>query len=183
MRVIPLPIPGAFFIELFRHGDERGSFIRIYCSREFETIGLRKGIVQVNRSFSKVRGTLRGMHYQLAQHAETKLISCLQGGVYDVLLDLRKGSPSFLQWHAETLQEGDDRVLVVPEGVAHGFQTLADDTELLYFHTAFYSPNHEAGVRYDDPRIRISWPLPPTGISERDAGHPLLNDDFEGMEP
>jgi len=182
MKYAFLPIAGAYLIELTRSSDERGSFVRVFCAREFETIGLRKSIVQINRSFSRTRGTLRGMHYQLAPHTETKLVSCLHGSVYDVLLDLRKGSPSFLQWHAETLQEGDDQMVSVPEGVAHGFLTLADKAELLYFHTDFYSPSHEAGVRYNDPRVGIRWPQDPTEISARDAGHQLLSEDFEGIE-
>ncbi len=181
MNFVPLQLQGAYLVEQARHSDERGSFVRIFCAREFETIGFRKGIVQINRSFSKKRGTLRGMHYQKAPHAETKLISCLRGSVYDVLLDLRKGSPSFLKWCAQTLQEKDDLMLFVPEGIAHGFQTLDDDTELLYFHTAFYSPDHDAGVRFDDPRVGIRWPLDPTEVSARDRARQLLNEAFEGI--
>jgi len=178
----PLPIPGAFSVELVRRGDQRGSFVRVYCAREFEAIGLHKSIVQINRSYSTTKGTIRGMHFQLPPASEVKLVSCLRGSVYDVMIDLRKGSPSLLHWHAETLQEADDRILIVPEGVAHGFQTLTDEAELLYFHTALYSPEHEAGVRYDDPLVHIGWPLVPSEVSKRDESHPLLTAEFKGIE-
>lgn len=181
MIFVPLPISGAYLVRLSRLGDHRGNLMRVFCAREFEQIGLRKPIVQINRSRTARKGTIRGMHYQKPPNAEIKLVSCLKGQVFDVLLDVRRDSPTFLRWHSEQLIESSDRLLVVPEGVAHGFQALRDNTELLYFHTAFHTPSDEAGVRFDDPKVQIAWPLEPTEVSIRDRRHPLLTPAFQGI--
>jgi dTDP-4-dehydrorhamnose 3,5-epimerase len=162
--------------------DERGEFSRLYCKVELaEVIGARQ-IVQINRSLSKELGTVRGMHYQRAPHAEMKLIRCLKGRVWDVALDLRRHSPTFLRWHAVELTPDNARLMVVPEGCAHGFQTLEANTELLYLHTAAYASAHEAAVSCLDPRVAIAWPLPVMGLSSRDRLHPLLTDGFLGLD-
>jgi dTDP-4-dehydrorhamnose 3,5-epimerase len=181
MKFVPLPIPGTYLVHLERRGDNRGAFERVFCLSEFDSVGLAKPIVQVNRSFTQSRGTVRGMHYQLPPFAETKTITCLRGAVYDVIVDLRKGSATFLRWHGEVLRENDDKTMVVPEGVAHGFQTLDDETELLYLHSALYSAEHERGVAHDEPRIGIKWPLAVTELSIRDRGHDALPPTFEGI--
>lgn len=168
-------------IRLSRQSDERGSFLRVFCSEELTGIGFRKKIVQINRSFSNKKGTVRGMHYQKPPFAEVKMITCLRGEIFDVLVDVRKGSPAFLSWHAVQLCDRSDDLLLVPEGVAHGFQTLTDNVELLYFHTSPYVSSSEAGIRYNDPMVHIAWPIELAEISERDRSHPLLNSEFEGI--
>ena len=127
-------------------------------------------------------GAIRGLHYQSPPYVEMKFVRCLQGKVWDVVIDLRADSPTFLRWHAEELAPSSNCTLVIPEGCAHGFQVLQSGSELLYMHTEFYSPEHEGGVRYDDPRLQISWPLLPVDLSERDLNHPLMNSDFEGIK-
>jgi len=138
-------------------------------------------ISQVNQTVTKSRGTVRGLHYQRKPFAEIKLISCLKGKVWDVAVDLRKDSPTFLQWHSEELSSENHRALLIPEGFAHGFQTMSDDCELLYMHTAQYTREAEAGIRPNDPRLQISWPLEIYEISKRDTSHPLLNKKFKGI--
>lgn len=158
--------------------DSRGAFSRFYCERELAPhIGNRR-IVQVNHSRTVSAGAIRGMHFQRPPHAEMKLVRCLKGRVWDVAVDLRAGSPSFLHWHAEELTPGNARMLVIPEGCAHGFQVLEPESELLYFHTDFYAPDAEGGVRHDDPQLAITWPLPVTDISSRDKAYPLVGPDF-----
>ena len=165
------PIPGAFLIDLEKRGDERGFFARAYCEKEFGARGFVTRFVQVNNSFSAQKGTLRGMHYQLAPMAETKVVRCIRGALYDVILDLRSGSPTFAQSFGAELTAENRRLLYVPKGFAHGFITLADDTEAFYFVDEFYGPASERGIRWNDPRFKISWPLLPTVLSEKDANH------------
>lgn len=165
-----------------RLGDERGFLARLFCAEELAPAGWKKPIVQINHTYTAKRGTLRGMHYQRPPHAEMKLVSCIRGEVFDVAVDLRAGSPTFLQWHAETLSADNGRALLIPEGFAHGFQTLSDDCEMLYLHTAAYAPDAEAGLRVDDPRLAITWPLPVADMSARDRAHPLLTSQFNGMD-
>lgn len=168
-------LPGAFLIELEPRGDERGFFSRVWCEREFEAAGLSTRIAQANVSLSRDRGTLRGMHLQLPPAAEIKLIRCIRGAIYDVIIDLRPSSPTYCEWVGVELTSENRKALYVPEGFAHGFQTLSSDAEVFYQVSAFYSPEHETGVRYDDPRFGIEWPDPVTVISDKDRSWP----DFE----
>jgi len=164
-------------------GDERGYLERMYCAEELSAILAGRGIAQINHTHTGARGVVRGMHFQHPPHAETKFVSCLRGAVYDVAVDLRRDSPTFLHWHAERLSADNHKTLVIPEGFAHGFQTLTDDCEMLYFHTTAYHAPAEGGLNPRDPRLAIAWPLPPVGLSPRDAGHPMLTPDFAGVEP
>ncbi len=161
--------------------DERGSLTRIYSEDELARFGFASGIVQINHTTTAKKGALRGMHFQWPPHAEAKLVSCIRGRVFDVAIDLRKGSPSFLQWHGEELSAANHRALLIPEGFAHGFQTLEDGAELLYLHSAAYQPSAEGGVHHADPKIGICWPEPVMEVSARDAGHAFLDDTFEGI--
>jgi dTDP-4-dehydrorhamnose 3,5-epimerase len=164
-------IPGAFRIELERHGDERGSFARSFCSREFEAHGLNPRVVQCNISCNRSRGTLRGMHSQRAPHAEAKLIRCLRGALHDVIVDLRPESPALGKHVTVTLREGDGQLFYVPEGVYHGFLTLEHDTEVFYQMSEFYHADSAVGVRWNDPAFGIVWPEAVRVISERDASY------------
>jgi len=138
-------------------------------------------IVRINHTYTQHKGTVRGMAFQNAPHVEMKFVSCLRGSVFDVAVDLRKGSPTFLQWHAELLSADNYKTFAIPEGFAHGFQTLTDDCEMLYLHTAAYAPGAEAGLNPQDPKLAITWPLPIAGISSRDAAHAPIVDTFEGV--
>ena len=165
-------LEGAFIIEIEKLEDARGFFARAWCQKEFESHGLNPRFVQANISYSKMRGTLRGMHYQEAPYAEAKLVRCTRGAIYDVIIDLRQGSPSYGRWMGLQLTANNYRMLYVPEGFAHGFQTLEDDTEVFYQVSQFYSPQYERGVRYDDPSFAIKWPLEVRVISEKDKSWP-----------
>lgn len=164
-------------------GDSRGYLERLFCAEELQSFISGKHIVQINHTLTATCGTVRGMHFQHPPHAETKFVSCLRGEVLDVAIDLRRKSPTFLCWHAERLSADNHKTLVIPEGFAHGFQTLTDDCEMLYFHTAAYQPGAEGGLNAQDPRLAIQWPLPVVGLSPRDAAHPFLNNDFPGIMP
>jgi dTDP-4-dehydrorhamnose 3,5-epimerase len=181
MKFFPLSPAGAYYIELEPRGDERGRFARLLCMEELEKIGHTKQIVQVNHSYSRSKGTIRGMHFQYPPFGEIKLVTCLRGKVFDVIVDLRAGSSTFLTWQGLELSEENRRMMYIPEGFAHGFQTLEDDVELLYFHTAFYTPNSEGGVRYDDEKLKILWPLPVSEVSARDRKHKKITNDFKGI--
>jgi dTDP-4-dehydrorhamnose 3,5-epimerase len=174
-------LKGSYEITLTPHGDSRGWFARTYCKKEFEQIRHDKEWVQINHSFSSQKGTVRGMHFQQAPFAEIKMLRCIAGSVYDVIIDLRKDSPTFLQWFGTELSAQNKKMLYIPVGFAHGFQTLTDDTELIYHHTEFYTPSAEAGIRYNDSAINIEWPLAVSGISERDSNHPLIDSTFKGL--
>ena len=162
--------------------DERGEFSKLFSSDEFLSAGMDKPIVQVNFSYNSRRGTLRGMHFQHPPCCETKVVSCLKGEVFDVAVDLRKGSKTFLCWYAQKLSRTNRISLIIPEGFAHGFQTLDDDCEVLYFHTGFYAPGSEGGFNADDKKIAIEWPLPVSCISVRDGSLPRVSDEFKGVE-
>ncbi len=164
-------------------GDSRGYLERLFCSEELQTLALRKPIAQINHTFTANRGTVRGMHFQRPPHAESKFVSCLRGEAFDVALDLRHNSPTFLCWHAEVLSADNHKTLVIPEGFAHGYQTLTDDCEMLYFHTTAYQPGAEGGLNAQDPKIAIAWPLLVAGLSPRDATLPFLGNDFIGVAP
>lgn len=181
LRIEPTGIAGAVLVSSVRRGDARGSFARWFCEEELAAVLGGSRIVQVNNSVTAEPGSVRGMHFQHAPHAEKKLIRCLAGRVFDVVLDLRAGSPTFLQWRGVELAAADDRALLIPEGCAHGFQVLEEGASLLYLHTAAYAPHAEGGVRHDDPRAAIAWPLPPRNLSPRDLQHPLLAPDFDGI--
>jgi len=172
MNFIETKLSGAFIIEPERREDERGFFARTFCRSEFEERGLDARLVQCNVSSNRRKGTLRGMHYQAAPHAEAKLVRCARGAVYDVIIDLRPGSHTFAQWVAVELTPSDCRMLYIPEGFAHGFQTLEDDTELTYQMSEFYHPEAASGVRWDDPAFAISWPLDVSMISAHDRNYP-----------
>ena len=180
MKIHPTPIAGLLAVESVPQSDDRGSFARLYCRDELRQIVGERQVVQINQSCTRKVGAVRGLHYQHAPHGEMKLVRCLRGKVWDVAVDLRAGSATFLEWHAEELSAGDTRMMVLPEGFAHGFQVLEEDSELLYLHTAPYTPSAEGGINPTDPRLSIRWPLPVQDLSERDRGHPLLTSDFTG---
>lgn len=181
MQLLVTPLDGLWEVRTSPRGDERGRFTRIFCDDSFSII--RPGIrfVQVNHSFTAACGTIRGLHFQHAPAGEAKLIRCLRGAVFDVAVDLRIESPTFGHWHGIELSATNERQIFIPEGFAHGFQSLTNDAELLYQHTFPYTPSAEAGLRYDDPTVAISWPLPIAAISDRDASLPMLSSVFTGL--
>lgn len=183
MRFTPTKLGGAYIIELEPFRDERGFFVRMFCKNDFKQIGFDKEIVQINHSLTRKKGCIRGLHYQIPPFCETKIIRCIYGAVFDVMVDIRKDSPTFLQWFGMELSEDNMRMALIPEGFAHGFQTLAENAELIYHHTAFYSQEHERGLRFDDPRFAIPWPLPAGAISLKDQQYPLLDGTFKGIVP
>jgi dTDP-4-dehydrorhamnose 3,5-epimerase len=183
MKLEQTPLQGLQLVHAEPHRDARGSFQRLYCERDWSAIRPDLRFVQVNLSTTLVRGTVRGLHYQSAPASEAKLICCVQGRAWDVAVDLRAGSSTFLQWHAIELDAANPTEVFIPEGFAHGFQCLSDDVRLLYFHTAAWTPGSEGGLRHDDPRLAIGWPLPPALVSDRDRTHPLLDDAFMGLQP
>jgi len=175
------PLVGLVVAQRKLVGDDRGFLDRLYCADEMQSLFHGKGIVQVNHTGTKVRGTVRGLHFQYPPQAEVKLVSCLRGAVFDVAVDIRRDSPSFLRWHAEVLSAENHKSLLIPEGFAHGFQTLEEDCELFYLHTAAHVPEAEAGLHPRDPRLGIAWPLSIAMLSQRDAGHAYLDDAFAGV--
>jgi dTDP-4-dehydrorhamnose 3,5-epimerase len=181
MIFLPTPLAGSYTIGLTPHQDERGWFARFYCKNEFEAIGHTKEWVQMNHSFTHEKGSLRGLHFQQPPYREIKMVRCIAGSVFDVIVDIRKGSSTFLQFFGIELSAANRTMIYIPEGFAHGFQVLEEDSELIYLHSEFYMPGEEGGLRYDDKRLNIPWPLPVTGLSARDAGHPLLTDNFKGI--
>lgn len=181
MKIIPTGISGVYVVETTPFIDHRGVFARLFCEQELaEILGPRR-IVQINYSRTEAVGAIRGLHFQYPPYAEMKLVSCLKGRVWDVAVDLRQGSQTFLKWHAEELTPDNARMLVIPEGCAHGFQVLEAGSELLYLHTAAYEKSAEGGLRYDDPGLNITWPLSVTDISERDRNHPLIGKEYSGI--
>ena len=181
MNINPLFIDGSAVVDASPFVDQRGVFSRLFCQRELMPLIGSRNIVNVNFSKTAKAGSVRGLHYQVPPMMEMKLVRCIRGSVFDVIVDLRKGSPTFLQWHGEILSAENLKMIVVPEGVAHGFQSLENDAEMLYLHTEFYSMEHDAGVRYSDPLIRVEWPEIVTDVSEKDLKHPLLTSEFEGI--
>ncbi len=182
MHLHATALAGLTIIETQSIGDERGCFERLFCEDELATLRADLHIAQINLSTTFARGTLRGMHYQRAPAAEAKLIRCLRGRVFDVAVDVRKGSPTFLKWHAVELDASVMRQVFIPEGFAHGFQALTDDVQLLYLHTARWESGCEGTLRHDDPVLAIHWPLPVACISDKDRLAPLLNAGFTGIE-
>ncbi len=171
-------LQGAFVIDLEKRGDERGFFARVFCEREFADHGLVTRFIQVNNSLSADKGTLRGMHYQLAPKAEVKVVRCIRGSLFDVIVDLREDSPTFKQHFGVELSAENRRMLYVPKGFAHGFLTLEDDTEAFYLVDEFYAPEMERGARWNDSEFGIDWPLEPTVVSDKDQGHPDFDIDY-----
>jgi dTDP-4-dehydrorhamnose 3,5-epimerase len=182
-RVISTPLEGLNLVERQRVQDTRGFFSRFFCASELAEAGFRLPIAQINHTYTARKGAVRGLHFQHPPHAEDKLVSCLRGEVFDVAVDLRRGSATFLQWHAETLSAANARSLLVPQGFAHGFQTLSDDCELIYLHSREFVAGAEGALNVRDPRLAIRWPLDITDISDRDLRHPLLSRDFTGIRP
>lgn len=178
----PTPLDGLVLVQRTAIEDQRGFLSRFYCAEEFRAAGLGKPVAQINHTLTRSRGAVRGMHYQNPPHAEAKLVSCLQGEIFDVAVDLRRGSPTYLHWHGERLSAGNRRSLLIPEGFAHGFQTLTEDCELIYLHTAAYHPESEGALNAADPGLAIAWPLAITDISERDRSHKLIEQDFQGIQ-
>jgi dTDP-4-dehydrorhamnose 3,5-epimerase len=181
-QVRETPLEGLRVLQRTRVQDHRGFLSRLFCADEIRLAGWMGSLVQVNQAFTIARGTVRGMHFQYSPHAEMKLVACLSGEVWDVAVDLRRGSPTFLRWHAEVLSPRNLQALLIPPGFAHGYQSLAPNCELIYFHNAVYRPDAEGAIRPTDSRIGIEWPLDISEISERDRSHPLLGTDFLGME-
>lgn len=172
MRFTKLDIPDACLIELDRIGDARGSFARNFCAREFAAAGLASDFPQHSVSRNATKGTLRGMHFQTAPHEEAKLVWCTRGAIFDVCLDLRSGSPTYLKWVGFELSAENGRQLLIPEGCAHGFQTLSDDAEIFYRISDYYAPEASGGFRHDDPAFAITWPLPVAVMSDKDKAWP-----------
>ena len=175
LTVLDTEVSGLKIIERQQLGDSRGYFERLFCADELEVAGWRKSIAQINHTLTHKLGTVRGMHFQLSPHAEMKLVTCLRGAVWDVVVDLRAGSSTFLDWHATELTAQNRFALLIPEGFAHGFQTLSDDCELLYFHSKVYIPESEAGIHPSDCMLSITWPLDITEMSVKDSQLPMLD--------
>jgi dTDP-4-dehydrorhamnose 3,5-epimerase len=169
-------------IERQENFDERGSFGRLYCQDELKSVGWSKPMAQVNVSRTRVAGSVRGLHYQMVPHAEMKYVICTTGKIFDVAVDLRRNSPTFMQWCGFELSEDNRRGLIIPEGFAHGFQALTNDVEMIYFHSAPYAKHADSGLHVLDPRLAIQWPLTVSGLSDRDATAPFLSQTFRGIE-
>jgi len=181
VKVLDTPIPDLKIVQSTPYHDDRGAFVRLYCGQEMESLIGHRQIVQINQSETIRVGAVRGLHYQQPPHAEMKMVRCLRGRVWDVAVDLRSESPTFLKWYAHELNPAGAQMMVIPEGFAHGFQVLEPNSELLYLHTEFYHPPSERGLRHDDLQLNIAWPLTPKDLSPRDLAHPLLSDDFAGV--
>ncbi|WKN48579.1 dTDP-4-dehydrorhamnose 3,5-epimerase [Nocardioides sp. Arc9.136] len=176
MKIVPTRLPGPVLVEIEPRADERGFFARTFCKEEFEAAGLEPAVDQCNLSFNHRRGTLRGMHLQVAPHPEAKLVRCTRGAIVDTVVDLREGSPTWLQHVQVTLTAEDRHAFYVPPYFAHGYQTLVDDTEVVYQVSGTYTPEAERGLRHDDPALGIEWPVEVGCISAKDASWPLLAD-------
>lgn len=179
--VTDLPFAGLKRVTRHKLGDQRGFLSRLFCADELAAAGWVKPIAQINQTYTRERGTVRGMHFQRPPFAEMKLVTCIRGAVWDVAVDVRAGSSTFLGHHAEELSAENGVALLIPEGFAHGFQALTDDVELIYCHSASYAAAAEAGLNPGDPRLDIAWPLEITVLSARDANHPLIDNEFGGV--
>lgn len=176
------PLAGLFEIQRNQLNDERGFLSRLFCSNEFNEVGLKKPFVQVNHTKTNNKGTIRGMHFQNPPYGEVKVVSCIQGEVLDVIVDIRKDSKTFLNYHSVVLSSNNLKGIFIPEGFAHGFQTLTDDCQLLYLHSEFYTPSAESVINPFDPFLDIKWPCNLSDISERDQNQPMLNSSFRGIQ-
>ncbi len=181
MKVHETEIKGLLLVELRFLSDDRGFFTRHYCADTLREAGLTKSIKQINHTLTKKTGALRGLHFQAPPMSETKIVRCIRGSVFDVAVDLRAQSPTFLQWRAQELSAENGMLYVIPDGFAHGYQALTDEVEMFYLHTENYAREFEGGIRYDDPRLAIGWPRAVTDISERDINLPLLEPGFAGF--
>ena len=175
------PLDGLVLVERQRAQDERGFLSRIFCAHELADAGFDRAVAQINHTLTRRRGAVRGLHFQTWPHAEDKMVNCLRGSVFDVAVDLRRGSATFLAWHGEILSAENCRGLLIPRGFAHGFQALEDDCELLYLHSSPYTADAEGALNARDPRLAIDWPLVFTDISARDAKHPFITHEFSGV--
>lgn len=175
MKILSTPIQGLAIVETDPFRDERGEFARAFCADELSGLLESRHIAQANLSSTRLPGTIRGLHFQRPPHGEMKLVRCTRGSVWDVAVDLRPRSPTFLRWHAEVISADNRRMMVIPEGFAHGFQTLEPECELLYLMSAPYHPESAAGIRWDDPTLAIAWPLPQRTVSSRDAALPCID--------
>lgn len=178
---IQTPLPGLMLVQRKAIEDHRGFLSRFYCAEEFAEAGIGKPISQINHTLTRKRGAVRGLHFQHPPHAEAKLVSCLKGEILDVVVDLRRDSLTFLHSHGEILSAANRKSLLIPEGFAHGLQTLTEDCELIYLHTAAYHPEAEGALNVADPRLNIAWPLPIDDLSDRDRSHPFIGPDFQGI--
>lgn len=177
----PTKLSGSYIVDPTLFEDNRGWFARVYCKNEFAQIGHVEEWVQINHSFTAVKGTIRGMHFQRAPFSEIKMVRCIAGAVYDVIVDLRKNSATYFQWFGMELSANNKKMLYIPEGFAHGFQTLSKDAELIYHHSQFYTPGTEGGILFNDPAVGIQWPLSLNEISERDTSHPVIDKNFKAL--
>jgi dTDP-4-dehydrorhamnose 3,5-epimerase len=182
MKFHQTPLDGAYTIEPEKRGDDRGFFARLFCEKEFGAAGLETRFVQINNSLTRSKGTLRGLHYQLPPAAEVKIVRAIKGALWDVIVDLRPGSPTYLKWFGAELTDEDRRMMYVPRGFAHGLVTLTDDVEAFYLVSAFYAPAAERGMRFNDPAIGIKWPVLPREMSDKDRKWPDLDPAFHGLE-
>lgn len=181
--IAPTPLAGLHIITRQTIGDCRGFLSRLFCSDELAAAGWSRPIAQINHTLTERLGTVRGMHFQHAPHCEAKLVTCIRGAVWDVAVDLRADSPTFLQWHGQLLSSDNRQALLIPEGFAHGFQSLSDGVEMLYCHSTPYCSHADAGMNPLDPRLAIPWPHPIAVISDKDSSRPLINEQFEGIRP
>ncbi len=181
MKIEKLSLPGAVVIDAEPFIDQRGIFTRFFCEKELSELIGGRHFVNVNFSRTLKKGAIRGLHFQHPPHAEMKLVRCIRGAVYDVIVDIRKDSPTFLKWCGIELSAANMKMLCVPEGFAHGFQALKESSEMLYFHSEFYSKEHEGALNYSDPVLAIPWPLEPIDASARDKNHKMIGDDFQGV--
>jgi dTDP-4-dehydrorhamnose 3,5-epimerase len=175
------PLSGLVRIKRLPSLDNRGFFSRFYCAEEFKRIGLKQPIAQINQSLTRHKGSIRGMHFHYQPDTETKIVACTRGEVFDVAIDIRNGSSTFLHWHAELLSADNMHSLYIPAGFAHGYQALTDNCELIYLHTGFYTADGEGALNAMDPMLSINWPLDVADISDRDRNHPMLDSNFEGV--
>jgi dTDP-4-dehydrorhamnose 3,5-epimerase len=181
MKINETKIKGLYVAELDLFNDNRGFFIRSYCNKELQEVGIEKPIKQINHSLTSVVGTIRGLHYQNPPYAEIKIIRCIVGEIFDVAVDLRKDSDTFLQWHGEYLNSKNFKMLIVPEGFAHGFQVIKPNSEIFYLSTESYTQEAESGILFNDEKVKIEWPLQVTGISDRDLRHDMITEEFKGI--
>lgn len=175
-------LPGLMLVQRTAMEDHRGFLSRLYCAEEFANAGIEKSIVQINHTLTEEKGSVRGLHFQHPPHTEMKFVSCVKGEIWDIAVDLRKNSSTFLQWHAEILTAKNRKSLLIPEGFAHGFQTLTNDCEIIYLHTSAYCGESEGALNIEDPVLKISWPQAITDVSQRDRSHPFIPDNYQGIE-
>jgi dTDP-4-dehydrorhamnose 3,5-epimerase len=183
MELINTYLSGVYIVKPNPIVDNRGFFVRTYCKQEFLSIGFDKNFVQFNHSFNLSKGTIRGLHFQKPPYAEKKYVRCVNGSIFDVVVDIRKDSPTYLQYFNVELSFFNMLGLIIPEGCAHGFQVLEDNTSIIYHHSEFYHPNSEKGLRYDDPVLSIHWPLEVKHISDRDKNFAFIDHQFEPLQP